>query len=530
MNKTLDDFKLLHHSGNLAEARFGYLSLLEKNPDDLEVLHLMGLLSAEEGKLDEACKYLEKALIIAPQHTVIRLHFANILKAAGRLDDAVNELQKIIAEDPVCAPAYNNLGAIYFTRKDYDNAIQAYHAALDIRPDYIDAYYNLGLAAAKAGRDDEAFTAYHALIQIETNHGGAHYQLGCLLMKRGRFKDAVDEFSIVIKSHPNHFESLANLAACYLRLGQADKSAAVYLQALDISPEDRDVLFNLGVIHMQQGYAREAVKYYARAVKSHPDFYDAHHNLATYYLMARDRENALVHFHEAVRIKPNDDSSKHLIRILMHDKELKSSAPAYIQSLFDSYADYYDAHMRTHLHYQVPEKLFEAVETAGVLSHGKVDIVDIGCGTGLSGELFKPYAKKMIGVDLSDKMLEAAAQKNIYDELVSANIVNWLNDQKEKCDLVLAGDVLVYFGELEELIAGVKNILRPQGYFAFNVEINKNNDYALMQSGRFSHHQDYLARLAQENKFEIVSADIFELRREAGGQVMGYLSLWKKVA
>lgn len=528
MQKNLDDIKLLHHAGKLEEARSAYLSLLQENPDDPEVLHLLGLLNAEEGRFDESIDYLQRALMVAPQHVALRLHLANVYKAAGKYDDAVRELQKIIAEDPECAPAFNNLGTVYFSRKEFELAAQAYQAALDVRSDYVDAYYNLGLATAKLGRDDEALTAYRALIAISPEHIGAHFQLACLLMKRRQLKEAIAEFEHILKSHPHHFETLSNLAACYLQAGLADQAAKTYLLALDVTPDDRDTLFNLAVIHMQQGYAKDAANYYLRAVKHHPDFYDAHHNLGTYFLMARDKENALFHFREAVRIKPEDESSRHLIRVLMQDQQLKSSAPAYIQSLFDSYADYYDAHMRTQLHYQVPEKIIAAMKSAGVLNSEKLNIVDIGCGTGLCGELLKPYAQRLVGVDLSEKMLEAAAQKNIYDQLVPANITSWLAAQKESFDLAIAGDVLVYFGELEELIAAVKCALKPRGYFIFNVETTSKDNFVLTSTGRFAHHMKYLEQLARDFSFTVISETKVDLRREASGHISGCVCLWQR--
>ena len=530
MNKTnpqIDDIKSLHHAGRLDEARSGYLALLEKNPRDVDVSHLLGLLCAEVGDLDEARVYLKQALAIAPQSALLRLHLANILKASGNFDEAVQELQQVIADDPDCAPAFNNLGTIFFSSKQDGLAVQAYHAALEIRPDYADAYYNLGLAAARLGQIEEACAAYRALIAIDSAHIGAHFQLGCLLLRRNLFAEAATEFRVIIKDHPHHFESLANLAVCYLRQGRVDQAIAFYSLALELVPNDCDTLFNLGVIHMQQGYAHDAVSFYLRAVKAHPDFYDAHHNLGTYYLMVRDRENALLHFREALRIQPQDESSRHLMRVLMQDQQLKSSSPAYIQSLFDSYADYYDAHMRVHLHYQVPEKLYEVVKAAELLQDDKMAIVDIGCGTGLCGELFKPYAHQLVGIDLSDKMLAAAAQKNIYDELVSVNITAWLASQAAVFDLALAGDVLVYFGELHELMAAAKHALKPGGHFAFNVEVNAKSDYALTTSGRFAHHQSYLECLAKDHGFTILSTDSFALRQGDGVPVFGYLCLWQ---
>ena len=524
----LDDIKLLHHNGELDAARSGYLDLLRVNPDDVDVLHLLGLLCAEQGQLDEARTYLERARKLAPQHAVLRLHLANILKTAGKYDEAERELQAVIDHDADCAPAYNNLGTVCFARGEYARAVQAYQSALNIRADYVDAYYNLGLAYTKLQQDDAALTTYRALIAIAPAHTGAHFQLGCLLMKRNQFQVAASEFAGIAETHPHHFESLANLAICQLRQGRVDQAAKCYLHALEIAPDDRDVLFNLGVIHMQQGYTRDAIQYYVRAVKAHPDFFEAHQNLGAIYVMARDNVNALLHFQESLRIRPDHEVSRHMIRILQQDKQLTTSAPAYIQSLFDSYADYYDAHMRTHLHYQVPEKLYAAVKATDVLGTSNLDIADLGAGTGLCGELFKPHARRLTGVDLSEKMLAVAAQKNIYDELVLADAEEFLAGHPAAFHLVLAGDVLVYFGELEALIAAAHSALLPQGYFAFNVEINPREDFALTPSGRFTHHQSYLKKLADQLGFEVVIMAPDALRRQQDQSVQGYLCLWRR--
>ncbi len=449
------------------------------------------------------------------------------LKAAGNYKDAVSVLEKLLEKDPDCAPAYNNLGAIFFACKNYDLALEAYQSALDIRSDYVDVYYNLGLTYKRLNYHDESEKAYRALIALVPAHPGAHFQLGCHLMQRRKFQEAADEFRQVSESHPSHFESLANLAVCFLHLGHIDQAARCYLRALDIVPDDADILFNLGVIHMQNGYTQDGIQYYLRAIKARPDYFDAHHNLGAVYLMRRDHEKALLHYREALRIKPEAIALRHTIQILMHDKRLTGSAPEYIQSLFDSYADYYDAHLLTHLHYQVPHKLQSLLIDAGVLPAANLSILDIGCGTGLCGELMRPYARRLVGVDLSTKMLEVAGQKQIYDELVESEVVAYLSLLQDQVDLILAGDVLVYFGDLDKLIAAVSRGQKPLGYFAFNVELTNEADYALTTSGRFAHHQDYLYRLAGQYGYTPVAMIPDVLRQQEEAPVQGYLCLWQ---
>lgn len=525
---SLEDIKLIHQNGDYAEAKAAYLQYLESHPHHVEALHLLGLLCAESGSLDEALTYLRGALSVALHDITIKLHLANILKAKGEYDEAIDLLQSVIAEDPMCAPAFNNMGAVYFVKQQYSQAVQAFQSAIDIRPDYIDAYYNLGLACGRCSREDEAMQAYVALLELMPTHPGARFQLACIYMKRNRLEDAMSELHAIIQIYPHHFESYANLANCYLRLGRLSEATDYYRQALDITPEDKETLFNLGVIAARQGCTHEAIEYYLRAIKVSPDYLDAHNNLAAAYLMRRDHTNALLHFQEALRLQPDNEALRHTVRILKQDKTLKTSAPAYIQALFDSYADYYDAHLKQHLHYQVPDRLFAMVQDKIALQQNQLTILDLGCGTGLCGELFRSYAASLTGVDLSENMLAIAADKNIYDELVTEDVSTYLSGKHDIYDLILAGDVLVYFGELEDLIRQVASALKSGGYFAFNVEPSDEEDYMLTASGRFAHKKSYIDKLAQQCGMRSVCCEQIALRRQAGEAVSGYLCLWQK--
>jgi predicted TPR repeat methyltransferase len=280
---------------------------------------------------------------------------------------------------------------------------------------------------------------------------------------------------------------------------------------------------------MQQGLLSHAIDYYLRVLAVNPDNYEAHNNLGVAYLAVKDTEKALRHFRAALRIKTDDEAVRHTINILMQDKKITSSPPAYVRALFDSYADHFDSHLKQSLDYQVPH-LFQHVlkEHHYLNAHTHFDVLDLGCGTGLCGELIRPAARSLIGVDLSEKMLAVAAQKYIYDNLIQSDILLFLEHKEEAFDLIMAGDLLVYFGELTGFFSAVQKALRVNGLFIFNAEITDEADYVLSESGRFKHSKKYLDTLIAHSRFTLVTYQVARMRTQNHQPVFGHLYLLKK--
>lgn len=420
------------------------------------------------------------------------------------------------------AIAQNRLGVSYFRQQKYQESIEAYQCALDLKPDFIDAYYNLGLAFKKLNQIESAKNAYLALIELSPAYIPVHFQLGCLYMQEENHARAMEYFLKVNAAWPEHGETKTNLGTCYLKSGELKLARQYYLEASALLPTDTQVLFNLGVIDVQLELLSEAVHFYQRVVDIDPAHLEAHQNLGFIFLVMKNKSSALIHFKEVLRLQPNNLAVSHTINILNQEKAVTSSPPEYIQSLFDSYADHYDRHLKSALNFQVPHILYDAYMNNNK-NNNKLNILDIGCGTGLSGELFKPLASKLTGVDLSFNMLALAKQKNIYDELQQQDVLVFLENKIACYDLIIASDVFVYIGDLSIVFAKIKQALMSNGYLIFNAEINNQADYALTESGRFNHSKNYLDLLAANYGFMIVSYNVKPLRMQDHQPVMGHV-------
>lgn len=498
--------------------------ILGSDPDNVEALQYLAIHYAGEENFTEARQCLEKAIKLAPANLALRLNLANILKAQNELGQAEDILRNIISIEPQSAAAFNNLGTIYFAREEWPLAIQAYEQAIDIQPDYADAYYNMGLALGKNHQFDKALNVYDALLSLVPKHVGAEFQRACILMQQHKFDQAVVFFSDIEKMFPHHFETQTNLAACYLRTGAIEQAKSHYLKATELLPDDTQTIFNLGVISAQQGRLREAIDYYQRCLRINPDYFEAHHNLGAVYLVMKDRAAAVSHLREAVRLRPDDEAVRHTLAIV-EGKQPLATSPAYIQSLFDSYADHYDQHVVSKLSYQVPKMMLEMLEGAGLKSGAGYHILDMGCGTGLCGELLKPYASGLVGVDLSVKMLDEAGKKNCYTTLIQRDFLEFTEADNRVYDLIVAGDAMVYLADLSKIFKNVKRLLKPDGLFIFNIELNAGADEVVPGAGRFAHHPKHIEKLIHDNGFRMLASREVTLRTQEDKPVQGMIYL-----
>jgi predicted TPR repeat methyltransferase len=152
----------------------------------------------------------------------------------------------------------------------------------------------------------------------------------------------------------------------------------------------------------------------------------------------------------------------------------------------------------------------------------RLDVLDVGCGTGLCGPMVAPYARRLVGVDLSAGMLAHAKEKNVYDELLKTELTEYLRDNRGGFDLIVSGDALVYFGDLKDVVAAAA--LRPNGLFVFTLEHaiggEADVDYHFELHGRYSHAPAYVEQLLTVSGLQPEIAHA-ELRMEAGASVAG---------
>jgi predicted TPR repeat methyltransferase len=545
----------LHQAHNFAAAEKIYREILVTDPKNCDVMHGLGMLLAQTERYSEALNTLKKALNADDKNPVFYNSYGNLLLRMEQFTEAIAAYKKCTALAPNYANGYSNLGNCYLQQKNYALAENSYRQALALNQDSRHVQFNLATTLAAQNKYDQAITALNKIIVASPNYDPAWEQLGQIYfaaenydaasnafqkhlelapesaeswhflavtkMKAQDFNATISLLEKCIALDPKHKEAYFNLATCYLKLGDTINALKYYLQQLQYN-HDIECYFNVGVIKMNQDQHKEAIYYFEKCLELNTNYLPAHQNLAAIFLKVQQIDKAIMHYEAMLAQNENDAEIKHILSALKQE-EIPTQAPGtYITNLFDSYAEHYDIHLQDFLKYDVPKQIREALNISNIKITKDCNILDLGCGTGLSGEEFKDLSANLVGIDLSDKMLAVAKNRNIYKELICADI-NVAIKQYQNQDLIIAADVLSYFGALDTICHLVYNALNPGGIFACSVESGDTYPYILATTIRYQHHEQYIKEMLEKNNLLLIDCRKTILRKQHQGHIDGYI-------
>jgi predicted TPR repeat methyltransferase len=411
-------------------------------------------------------------------------------------------------------------------------AADIYRRILEVAPDHADALHFSGVLAHQQGRSEEALRLIEHSLELEPDRADWHSNLGIVLQDRLRVDEAIGAYRRAIALDPGHANAHSNLGVVLRAKGEVTEAEAAYRTAIRIDPRHSDAYHNLGVLLNAQKRPREAVQCFSKVITLSPKHPDARRLLALAHCTLGEVDQAVKIYEDWLREDPENPIARHMLAACSGRDVPERASDVFIETTFDSFADSFDSRL-ARLQYRAPTLIAEMLRRSDRDASKRLDVLDLGCGTGLCGPLVAPHARRLVGVDLSERMLARARERDVYDELVKGELTAYLVDCGEAFDLVVSADTLVYFGPLSVVVSAASRALRPNGRVIFTVEelVGDGHDagYALGTSGRYRHSSAYLECVLEAEGFrsEIVPA---ELRLEGGEPVTGLVVLGKKEA
>jgi predicted TPR repeat methyltransferase len=386
------------------------------------------------------------------------------------------------------------------------------------------------IEAHKGGRLVEAQAAYRHILSREPRNADALNFLGMLTCQTGNPLAAADLLQRSVEENPSNPHAWLNLGNVLLVNGDKERARAAFEKATQLAPKLPIAWFNLGVCLGRCRLPDEAASALHQALKLEPGYIPAYISLATLLHYLGNHTEAAEVYREWLVHDPGNPMATHLLAAATGESTPSRANEGYVRQLFDDFAASFDENL-TALKYRAPELIAARLESS-IASDASRDILDAGCGTGWCGPLLRPMARRLVGVDLSQGMVDKAQARGTYDELVVEELSQFMRSRPNTFDVVASADTLVYFGALEEPLAAAHRSLRPDGILVFTVErldpAVSTAPYRLETHGRYSHSEGYVHAAATEVGFTAVALDTQVLRRERGQDVVGQLVLCRR--
>jgi predicted TPR repeat methyltransferase len=386
------------------------------------------------------------------------------------------------------------------------------------------------IAHHQRGEVAKAESIYVELLKRNPNDADALHYLGVLRMAQGRRTDAVELVKQSVEVAPGNPHAWNSLGNMLMKCDEPKAAVVAYGKATAIQPDVAEFWFNLANLHRSMNQPDDAVNCYQRVVALKPKFPGAFESLALLLdKMGRhaERVDVLRQWREA---EPANAVPEHMLAAVSGGPVPERASDQFVAQHFDQFAEHFDASLER-LQYAAPVLISDALANAIPPNNTGFDVLDIGCGTGLMGVLLRPAARRLVGVDLSRRMLEKARARAVYHELHEAELVAFLRTHPAAFDVVTCADTFVYFGALEEAFAASASTLRAGGTLAFTVEAepaDSRENYRLNRHGRYSHGADYVRRCLADAGFRVVTFQDAVLRKEANADVRGHVVLANK--
>ena len=489
-----------------------------------------------EKEYDKALEIYQLLFQGNPKNEGYAVSCGNCCDAKGDKEAALNYYNEALRLNRNSEAAMLNLSTIYYELNDFDRSEEYARKALNLNKDNITAWQNLANLAFCKADYEQALTYYQKMYDINPNSYLAMVNIANTYYNLGKYVSALEFAKKAITRHPSSVAAHILAGNILTAMGKYEKSIDMYTAALDLDNDNSEILCSLSEAYHASNDWENCLLYTWKYLKSVPEKTNALHLNFGYLLYEcfSEKSEELAQKYAAKWLKLFSDNkiAEHMANAILKSNRLQGSDNEFIKETFDAFAPDFEKTLAD-LEYQAPKLVYDTLKKYLKTSlFTKCFILDLGCGTGLCGEQLKNLAvnRKLIGVDLSEKMLEIAEKKGIYNKLVNDDLCHYLENSEYFYQVIAASDVLTYFGDLTKVFVRVSRCLLPDGLFAFTFSENEenNSDFFLMPSGRFVHSPSYIERALKSSGLQIISSERHVLRNEAEIPVYGYIIIAKK--
>ena len=436
--------------------------------------------------------------------------------------------------DPVPAPPAAELSladAMAYARElqlqgRLEAADELYGRIVALAPAYSDAWHFRGVVVALLGRMAEAETLIRKAVELVPDYPDAHNNLGNVLQQQGRIAEAADSYERALVLNPELADAHNNLGNTLTLQRRYEDAVVRYQRAVELRPDMADARVNLAKAYEALNRTGEALTEYRQAVMLRPYHFDTYRRLGALLYGSNRLDEAADVYRRWLSLDPESPVARHLIAACTGQDVPARASDETVRTMFKSFAESFDE-VLARIQYRAPALVAQAAAEVMGPPEARLDILDAGCGTGLCGEHFKPFARRLVGVDLSPEMLQKAAARKLYNELIVGELTVFVGLVMAAWDVIISADTLVYFGDLAPVMVAARRGLRPGGHLVFTLEsagdVEAPAGFRINPHGRYSHTEAYVRAVLGAAELEPRQVTQVHLRLEFSKPVDGLL-------
>jgi hypothetical protein len=304
MNEVFAQARAHHAAGRFADAVQACQQILQREPENIEAVHLCGVSCYDNGQAPEAVIHLEKATIARPDSPAWRFDFGLALQAAGRPAEAAAAYQQSLALRPDNPDGWCRLAVVLRKLQAWDEAAAAYRHALSLEPTSEEAAFGLAGIFLHQQRWDEATAKFRQTLALRPRYPEAYNGLGLALKGALNPKEAMPAFQQALVQRPRYLEALINLGSTLQVLDRWTEAVAVFQEALAIAPNNPEVIGCLGNAWWDSRDFTSALAAHEHAIRLRPEHAPSYNNLGYALLGLRRYREATAAFERSLSLDP----------------------------------------------------------------------------------------------------------------------------------------------------------------------------------------------------------------------------------
>ena len=407
---------------------------------------------------------------------------------------------------------------------DLDQAETIYDLVRERHPERMDVVNYLGILKHQRGELDASLALLRQVVERSPDADGAWNNIGNVLLELDRDEEAAEAFtrSLDLAETPDVW---ANLARAWRRRGALDRSERVCRRALEMQPDHGAAMHNLALALIVQRRFDEGVDAAMKASELLPGHERRDSLYARLLMQAGERGHAARLLRGWLVREPDSAYAAHQLAACTGEDTPARASDAYVEAVFDNFAESFDTTL-ARLNYCAPDRVTRALHAVLPAAARQLDIADVGCGTGQCGPLLQPWARRLVGCDLSAAMMERARARGVYDDLRKAELTAFLDGHPDGFDVIVSADTFIYFGDLRGVARSMRRAVRTGGHAAFSLEAmaaSEPGEHVLRPTGRYAHSGDYVRRVLEDAGLQVETMVGEVLREESHVPVQGWI-------